>query len=365
MIKDLFYQLHQYRKGLPYLASAALTYRCTLRCRMCGYWKGGKRSREGEISEREFRDLFRDLHVELGVRRFRFIGGEPLLRPETPELVDYVKHLSGTHLNIVTDGTHLKPEVSAALVKSGLDSIRFSIDGISETHDLVRGREGTFQRMKENLLHLQELKKKHGTEKPQVEIHFCATSLNAGDLGAVKKLSQREFAPSRFMFALVSETSPRAVRETVWEGKPVASEHFIPLEESLKLKGRAREDFDRQAMREARGGYPAFLRNILKLAARRVHSDRSCPEANHFQLDPYGEVRPCAMMLGMSYGNIREIPLRDVWTGDRHVNFMKRVHRQFFPVCEEICGKEEDYYIGNMRQFARKVLTGMIPSPYR
>ena len=317
------------------------------------------------MSGKEFRDLFRDLHGELGVRRFRFIGGEPLLRQEVPELVDYVKHLEGTHLNIVTDGTHLRPEMSAALIESGLDSIRFSIDGIGKTHDLVRGRKGTFQRMKENLLYLQELKKERGAEKPHVEIHFCVTSLNAGELGAVKNLSERELAPARFIFAMVSETTPRAVRDTIWEGKPVASGHFIPLEDSLKPKGKVKEDFEQRVMLDGEGGNPTLLRNVLRAAALRVHSERSCPEANHFQADPYGEVRPCAMMLGMSYGNVREIPLREVWAGDRHMTFMKRVHRRFFPVCEEICGKEEDYYIGNPRQFARKILTGMIPSPYR
>ena len=57
--------------------------------------------------------------------------GEPLLHPQLPEMIRYAKEKGVTEfVEIVTNGSLLKPELNQALVESGLDCIRISIEAL-------------------------------------------------------------------------------------------------------------------------------------------------------------------------------------------------------------------------------------------
>lgn len=117
-----------------------LTYRCNLRCSMCGTWqKGAERSRDELTTEEISRIL--DEARELGGRELILVGAEPLTRENLPDIVRDAKQ-RGFPVHIVTNGTLLTPALSSKLVSAGLESATVSIDGPSEIHDEVRGRTG-------------------------------------------------------------------------------------------------------------------------------------------------------------------------------------------------------------------------------
>jgi len=128
----------------PLLGTLIVTYRCDLDCAMCDLPSRGDRSREMDTEGlRGTLDAFRDLGV-LGVG---VTGGEPLLRPDT---VDVIRHGSGRgllmHLN--TNGTLVTDDLARALADAGLASVNLSLDGPdAETHDRLRGRPGSFARV--------------------------------------------------------------------------------------------------------------------------------------------------------------------------------------------------------------------------
>lgn len=75
------------------------------------------------------------MFVELGVRKIRLTGGEPLLRAELPRLVSMLSALD-VELALTTNGLLLGKHV-AALAEAGLHRVTVSLDALSD-HNLRR-----------------------------------------------------------------------------------------------------------------------------------------------------------------------------------------------------------------------------------
>jgi MoaA/NifB/PqqE/SkfB family radical SAM enzyme len=79
-----------------------------------------------------------DEAVAIGTRTVVLTGGEPLLHPDLPAIVRAAK-ARGLAVNLTTNGT-LHDRHHDALVSAGEDSLSFSIDGLPDTHDRLRGQ---------------------------------------------------------------------------------------------------------------------------------------------------------------------------------------------------------------------------------
>lgn len=96
----------------------------------------------GELSTAEGRRLLKDL-ADYGVPVVLFSGGEPLVREDLAELVDYAADV-GLRPVLSTNGTLLTPERARRLQEAGLAYAGVSVDGLRATNDRFRGREGAF-----------------------------------------------------------------------------------------------------------------------------------------------------------------------------------------------------------------------------
>ena len=114
---------------MPIVVRWQTTNRCTARCRYCSIWS----SPVEELSTQEAQRMLAEFHG-LGMRRLCFSGGEPLLRDDIGELVDFALGL----------GVSLEMNSNGALLHKHLDTLRkleltkVSIDGPKEIHDGVR-----------------------------------------------------------------------------------------------------------------------------------------------------------------------------------------------------------------------------------
>jgi len=70
--------------------------------------------------------------VRLGVTKIRLTGGEPLLRPNLPQLITRLKGISGIHEIALTTNGSLLSSQAKALKESGLDRITISLDALNE-----------------------------------------------------------------------------------------------------------------------------------------------------------------------------------------------------------------------------------------
>lgn len=137
----------------PLMIYLEVTRRCNLRCRHCDIWmtegKEGSALRP-EMTADRIRSVLSEL-VPHGLLAVDLFGGEPLLRPELPDLVRDLRE-AGLHVTVTTNGTLLSDRVCEVLVEAGLSQLLVSLDGPGPAvHDRLRGRKGTFELASEGL----------------------------------------------------------------------------------------------------------------------------------------------------------------------------------------------------------------------
>lgn len=116
---------------------AELTHRCPLHCAYCSNPVELIR-RDQELDTAQWRDVLTQAR-DLGVLQVHFSGGEPLARPDLPELVSH-GHELGCYLNLVTSGLALTAEVAADLAERGLDHVQLSVqDSTVDGADRIAG----------------------------------------------------------------------------------------------------------------------------------------------------------------------------------------------------------------------------------
>jgi radical SAM protein with 4Fe4S-binding SPASM domain len=143
--------------SLPVLSELAVTYRCNLACKFC-YAGCGCRKDEAhpDLPAARLKEALEIINREAQAPSVSFTGGEPLLRPELPELVAHAKSL-GMWTNLITNGTLLTSAKASALKTAGLDSAQVSVEGGSEhAHDAIVRQPGAFTAMVRGIKNLTE-----------------------------------------------------------------------------------------------------------------------------------------------------------------------------------------------------------------
>ena len=129
MFASAFHLDHPSPDGL--IVRLSVTSRCQLRCTYCLPEKGCAcpSSATNEMARADLVRMVALLHQSRGVRRVRFTGGEPLLRPDLPDLIADVATLGVPELALTTNAQLLAPRVGA-LRRAGLQRINISLDSL-------------------------------------------------------------------------------------------------------------------------------------------------------------------------------------------------------------------------------------------
>lgn len=132
----------QFEYGLdaPICLTWELTYACNLACLHC-LSSSGRRDPD-ELSTQECKDLI-DTFERMQVFYVNIGGGEPTVRPDFWELLDYaVEHHVGVKFS--TNGFRITPERAARLAATPYVDVQISLDGATaEVNDAIRGA-GTY-----------------------------------------------------------------------------------------------------------------------------------------------------------------------------------------------------------------------------
>ena len=133
-----FWQNLVLRRPAPFQCFLYITHRCNLRCLYCDF----PHLNTPELATRQWTDVLDQL-AGLGCRRLTFLGGEPLLRPDLPELLDHGRRRG---LSCVVSSNGL-------LVPERIDWLRsaqtlvLSLDAAGPANDEVRGK-GVYEAVK-------------------------------------------------------------------------------------------------------------------------------------------------------------------------------------------------------------------------
>ena len=145
------------RKGLPRLpldGRLDLTYRCNNTCRHCWLWlpPDAPQGRE-ELSFDEIRRIV-DEARRMGCQAWGISGGEPMLRPDFAEILDYITRKS-VHYKLNTNGTLITPEIARLLTRPGNKMVAL-YGATAEVHDQVTRTPGSFEATMRGFAYLKE-----------------------------------------------------------------------------------------------------------------------------------------------------------------------------------------------------------------
>ncbi len=127
------------KKRIPIWATLYLTDRCNQRCTHCGIHTVGKL--KDKYDTEKWIEIIDEL-CEMGTEWFRFLGGEPLLRKDISELIDYVVVEKKKIAEIVTNGIFLEKKLPEL---HNLQFVGISLEGNRENNERVRGK-GSFDK---------------------------------------------------------------------------------------------------------------------------------------------------------------------------------------------------------------------------
>ena len=114
-------------RNIDYLR-ISVTDRCNLRCIYCMPEEGVQHVERSLILQEE--EILRICRVmaELGIRKIKLTGGEPLVRPRMPQLVEKLKNMPGIEkVTLTTNGVLLKDQMSD-FARARLDGLNISLD---------------------------------------------------------------------------------------------------------------------------------------------------------------------------------------------------------------------------------------------
>jgi radical SAM protein with 4Fe4S-binding SPASM domain len=165
------------RLASPLYVQFELTELCNNKCYFCynplGYVSGD------ELNTTEVKDIIRQLHGA-GVFRINFNGGEPLLRSDLIEIVEYAYSL-GLELHMNTNSTLVTDKIAGAISKY-MKSICTSVLSSDEAiHDRMTGRAGAYN----DVLRGIDVWRNNGVD---VEVNVCTSTENYDDIYNIGKL---------------------------------------------------------------------------------------------------------------------------------------------------------------------------------
>jgi mycofactocin radical SAM maturase len=175
--------VEQFAYGLdaPICLTWELTYACNLSCVHCLSSSGRRDPRE--LSTAECRAVIDELE-RMQVFYVNIGGGEPTVRPDFWDLVDYATaHHVGVKFS--TNGVKITPEVARRLAASDYIDVQISLDGATaDVNDAVRGP-GSYQTALRAMRHLSEAGFRG------FKISVVVTRQNVGQLDDFKAIADR------------------------------------------------------------------------------------------------------------------------------------------------------------------------------
>ena len=262
----------QYNRKIDYLR-ISLTDRCNLHCRYC----------RPEVSEHvphneilRYEELLRICRaaLQLGIRKFKITGGEPLLRKGSSDFIASLKQLDGVEqVTLTTNGTLLAQQLPA-LIEAGVDSINVSLD----TLDAAYYTELTGGSLDSVLQSLQELQ--------IAGIPFklnCVPLAEAGlsDIMQLLKLAHRYNAPLRFIELMPLECNTDLRGLSGSEIRSLLEQAGLQLQRDAQRYGNGPASYWRI------GGYKMPVGFIEPL------HNKFCAVCNRVRLTSVGMLKPC------------------------------------------------------------------------
>jgi len=247
---------------------------------------------------------------ELGIFEFDLQGGELLLRPDVLfEVLEAIRP-ERFYLYLTTNGYFLDKKMAKRLADAKVGRVSVSVDSFDEeTHDTIRGREGSWKRAMDGLKNIQEV----GID-PYLNITVGHYNAFSEDIELLCKYSEDN-------------------NYTTLLNVAVPSGMWLKLD---KIKEVIVDDKDKERLLELRKKHKNILRNIWNPFDRNYESVLGCNTVNRMYITPIGDVLVCPYV-HIKIGNVYEQSLKEI----RDFGFSVKHFNEHSPLC--LAGENTDF----------------------
>jgi len=228
-----------------------------------------------------------------------FTGGEPFLRKDIMNIIEFVKK-RGFSLRLITNATLLNSSIIRKIVELNVDEICISLEGDKNVHDKIRGKD-TFDKVIWSLSELNHYRDK----KIKIYLWCTISNYNINNLKETVKIAHKHNV-SIIYFQNVFFSKVPKINLKVLNKK-------IKYIESYAEKNRIVAFF-----------YNCDdMKNLLMWYSNRPFIGR-CGTIRTMRIKPDGEVTHCRFKR-RSFGNIKNRSFNDIWFSDEYIKFRKDI----------------------------------------
>jgi len=256
--------------------------------------------------------------------------GEPLLHPHLLDMVKQAKRAECS-INTTTNGTLFTPARCEAIVHSGLDLIKISLDGATpETYQRIRG-EDQFLRVIDGINILTETKKRFNSQTPYIRLNYVVSKYNAGEMTATVQLAGKIGVDAVYFQPLelvgIEQRQERLVGDLGYE----------------EFANHVQQALDTARQFQVNTNLTGLQKNLS------MYWNKYQPEAgkpnNRICILPWfsayvtvdGWIRPCCSFsqTDVNLGNIFTSDMLDIWNGGPYQRFRDAIRsgKRPFPIC--------------------------------
>ncbi|MDD5694068.1 MAG: radical SAM protein [Bacteroidales bacterium] len=289
---------HQYYSA-PNSVIFEVTRECNLSCKHCLVSAGNILSDELTLDE-VFRIL--DQLKEMKAFTVNFGGGEPFMRKD---FMDILRYASSKYLGIIisTNGYFIDDTILDQLEDIKAFSVQISVDGLRNTHDRFRGREGSFNKAVTAL-------RKFSDRGYHTTMSTMIMKSNIGEMGSLIDLC----IENQISMFKLSSFMPAG------RGASNANNHTLTgheMRELARFMQQQKENHSAQLLIDDKATYPFLLDTspspVCGLAP--VNEKIGCSAARAtINIGPDGTVYPCPFLTRFPAGNLKHEKLSDIWT---------------------------------------------------
>jgi radical SAM protein with 4Fe4S-binding SPASM domain len=290
-----------------------------------------KAKKEDELSLSEIKKIVGNLPSS--INEIHLIGGEVFLRNDIFEILDYLED-KGFNVRIQTNGTLIDDKKLKKLARyKNLMGVGFSIDGMRELHNKIRGSKNAFDKTIEAI-------KKTKTILP-VSVNTVLLDENIDQIeeifSFVKELGISEYRIEPEMFCTHEEIADSLIQPISANVRESGKYGFTP-KDLMQIKKRLSKSTRNSwikfviAPRVAEIDADEFINGEIREKRRLFCKHLLVP-----RIDSEGNVIHCHI-IKKKFGNLKEKALHEIWTGKEIKEFRRSLlTNNLLPVCKRCC----------------------------
>lgn len=319
-IADLYFDK---RVSFPFRIICEVTYRCNAKCIHC-YAPSPRPYNITELTVDEWKAFFQDMS-DLGAFRAIFTGGEPLLREDIFEMIQF-SHELGLLTFLETNGSLIDRKNAQRLVDAGINIVNMSINrSTAPKYDAFSGHPGLFNKVINAFQFL-------NAYDVETAVFTTVNKVNIKEIPDVIDVAATVHA-DRIAFVHLSPAGRARTNKNLYP----SAEEYIEVLKHIHEKDKEYPDLIIKYP-----NLPAFyfqesigLDAYEKIKISEGYIELCNAAITVLVVDPEGNIKPCTVTSEKTIGNIKEDSLKDIWLSSPLLEGLRNMKKESETPCTD------------------------------